>query len=458
MTTFSGLPLSAALHKSLDTLGYADMTPVQAEGLPAILAGRDLIVQAPTGSGKTVAFALGLLHRLEPTLLRVQALVLCPTRELVDQVAKEIRRLASNMPNIKVTILSGGVPLGAHLASLRKDPHVVVGTPGRIQELLGKNALALGKVQTLVLDEADRMLDMGFRGADPRNRRAHAAVAANAAVFRDLSRSDTGDGARHLARPDRRNRGRTRRSAASRAMVFRSRTCQQAKRARRAADGAQAPNRPSCSATCGATPRPLSMSCRGMVLPRSRCMATSNSATATRCSYASPIAVAGCWSPAMSLRGDSTSRTWRPVVNYELPPDPDIYLHRIGRTGRAGSGGLALSLCASREIQRAHLIEEQQAAPLVWRKISPLEGSTKNALQAPMTTLRIDAGRSDKLRPGDILGALTGDAGLPGDAIGKIDIFTIRAYVAIKRELANKALSRLRAGRIKGRNFRVELV
>jgi ATP-independent RNA helicase DbpA len=146
------------------------------------------------------------------------------------------------------------------------------------------------------------------------------------------------------------------------------------------------------------------------------------------------------------------------VVNYELPPDPDIYLHRIGRTGRAGSGGLALSLCAPREIQRAHLIEEQQGAPLTWLKISPDDGSAKNALQAPMTTLRIDAGRSDKLRPGDILGALTGDAGLPGDAIGKIDIFTIRAYVAIKRELANKALSRLRAGRIKGRNFRVELV
>ncbi|HSE12953.1 MAG TPA: DEAD/DEAH box helicase, partial [Rudaea sp.] len=162
MTTFSSLPLSAALHKALDTLGYARMTPVQEQGLPAILAGRDLIVQAPTGSGKTVAFALGLLHRLEPTLLRVQALVLCPTRELSDQVAKEIRRLASSMPNIKVTILTGGVPLGPHLASLRKDPHVVVGTPGRIQELLRKHALTLGAVCTLVLDEADRMLDMGF--------------------------------------------------------------------------------------------------------------------------------------------------------------------------------------------------------------------------------------------------------------------------------------------------------
>src|SRR5947209_17346691 len=162
MNAFTSLPISPALQKALATLEYSKMTPVQAEGLPDILAGRDLIVQAPTGSGKTVAFALGLLQRLEPTLLRVQALVLCPTRELADQVAKEIRRLATAMPNIKVTILTGGVSVGAHLASLRKDPHVVVGTPGRVQELLRKHVLALGAVRTLVLDEADRMLDMGF--------------------------------------------------------------------------------------------------------------------------------------------------------------------------------------------------------------------------------------------------------------------------------------------------------
>ncbi|HSE13166.1 MAG TPA: helicase-related protein, partial [Rudaea sp.] len=146
------------------------------------------------------------------------------------------------------------------------------------------------------------------------------------------------------------------------------------------------------------------------------------------------------------------------VVNYELPPDPDIYLHRIGRTGRAGSGGLALSLCAPREIQRAHQIEERQGAPLTWRKMEPVAAKAHDALQAPMLTLRIDGGRSDKLRPGDILGALTGDAGLPGSAIGRIDVFATRAYVAVARDLANKALSRLRAGKIKGRSFRVERV
>ncbi len=162
MSNFPSFPLSPALLQAVEQLGYVEMTQVQAESLPPILAGRDLIVQAPTGSGKTVAFGLGLLHRLDSERLRVQALVLCPTRELADQVAKEIRRLASAIPNLKVLILTGGVSLNPQMASLRKDSHVIVGTPGRVQEMLRKKVLHLGHVRTLVLDEADRMLDMGF--------------------------------------------------------------------------------------------------------------------------------------------------------------------------------------------------------------------------------------------------------------------------------------------------------
>ncbi len=163
MTDFSTLPLSPALQPGLDALGYTTLTPVQAQSLPAILDGRDVIAQAPTGSGKTAAFGLGLLQSIDPSLIRVQALVLCPTRELADQVGKQIRKLATGIPNLKLLLLVGGVPLGPQLASLEgHDPHVVVGTPGRVQELARKRALNLGAVRTLVLDEADRMLDMGF--------------------------------------------------------------------------------------------------------------------------------------------------------------------------------------------------------------------------------------------------------------------------------------------------------
>ena len=163
MNEFSELPLSASLAAGIDALGYTQMTPVQAQALPAILARRDLIAQAPTGSGKTAAFGLGLLQALDPATQRVQALVLCPTRELADQVGKQIRKLATGIPNLKLVVLTGGMPLAPQLASLEAhDPHVVVGTPGRIQELGRKRALKLGGVTTLVLDEADRMLDMGF--------------------------------------------------------------------------------------------------------------------------------------------------------------------------------------------------------------------------------------------------------------------------------------------------------
>jgi ATP-independent RNA helicase DbpA len=143
------------------------------------------------------------------------------------------------------------------------------------------------------------------------------------------------------------------------------------------------------------------------------------------------------------------------VVSYDIAHDPDTHTHRIGRTGRAGQSGVAITLCTPRERPKAENIEQALGEPLPWRalKLAPPRGKTLHL--APMKTLVIDAGRQDKLRPGDILGALTGDAGLKADDIGKIDVFATRAYVAITRALANKALERLRAGKIKGRNFRV---
>ena len=146
------------------------------------------------------------------------------------------------------------------------------------------------------------------------------------------------------------------------------------------------------------------------------------------------------------------------VINYELPTDPDVYTHRIGRTGRAGHGGQVLSLCSPREVSRAHVLEERQGKPLRWKKLSATVPTARSAPPATMSTLRIDAGKTDKLRPGDILGALTGDAGLPASVIGKIDIFATRSYVAILRNQANNALARLETGKIKGRKFRVRKI
>ena len=460
MTTtpaFDSLPLPPALLQGVEALGYTGMTPIQAQSLPAILGGRDVIAQAPTGSGKTAAFGLGLLHRLDPALIRTQALVLCPTRELADQVGKQLRKLAFAIPNLKVSVLCGGIPLGPQLASLTHDPHVVVGTPGRIQELMRKKALHLGGVRTLVLDEADRMLDMGFEepireivGRTPKDRQGllfsatfpDAIRALANAMLRDALEVSI-DGGAEPATIDQRffevEASRKSPLLAALLLQYRPESCVVFCNMRRDTEevvGSLAHYGFSALALHG----DMEQRDRDEVLVR----------FANRsCSVlvASDVAARG-------LDVEDIGA----VVNYELPSDPDTYLHRIGRTGRAGRDGLALSLCTSRDLPRAAAIEERQGRPLRWERVQPLSGKAQNVPAAAMATLRIDGGRSDKLRPGDIVGALTGDAGLPVEAVGKIDVFATRAYVAIARRQADNALARLRAGKIKGRKFRVNRI
>ena len=133
-TAFASLPLTAEFLANLDSLGYKSMTTIQAQSLPSVLAGRDLIAQAKTGSGKTAAFGIGILAKLNPAWFAVQALVLCPTRELADQVANELRRLARSTGNVKVLVLTGGSPMRPQIASLEHGAHIVVGTPGRVRD------------------------------------------------------------------------------------------------------------------------------------------------------------------------------------------------------------------------------------------------------------------------------------------------------------------------------------
>jgi ATP-independent RNA helicase DbpA len=455
MTAFSTLPLKPALLASVETLGYATMTPVQAQSLPPMLEGRDVIAQAQTGSGKTAAFGLSLLQSLDADTIRLQALVLCPTRELADQVSKAIRKLAANIPNVKLLTLCGGMPLGPQLASLTHDPHIVVGTPGRVQEHLKRGSLHGGGIKVLVLDEADRMLDMGFteaiddiigriakhhqtllfsatypdeiRAVSQRVQNNPVVVTVTAPVeqrpaidqqFIEVEPAQKPEALAQLLAGQR----------DAQALVF----CNM----RREVDAvAQELDRRGFSAL--ALHGDMDQRDRDEVLVR-----FANHSCAVL--VATDVAARGLDIVALPQ-----------VISYDIAHDPDTHTHRIGRTGRAGQSGLAITLCTPRERPKAANIEESLGAALAWRplKITPTRGKTLNL--APMKTLVIDAGRQDKLRPGDILGALTGDAGLVATDIGKIDVFATRAYVAISRALANKALERLRAGKIKGRNFRV---
>jgi ATP-independent RNA helicase DbpA len=458
LTTFTELPLEPALFQGLDALGHVRMTPIQAQSLPALLAGRDVIAKAPTGSGKTAAFGLALLHRLDPAQIRLQALVLCPTRELADQVSKHIRKLATGVANLKLLTLTGGMPLGPQLASLGHEPHVVVGTPGRIQELVRKQALDLRGIRTLVLDEADRMLDMGFEepireiiGKAPRERQTLLFSATYPDAIRELGRKYMRDPL-DVSVDDAADQ------AVIRQLFFEVEPAQKPA----ALAGLLLEHNPEsavvfCNMRRDADEVAGSLSHVGF-------SASALHGDMEQRDRDEVLVQFGNRSCNILVASDVAARgldiqSLGAVVNYELPTDPDVYVHRIGRTGRAGQAGLALSLVSPREMPRAlqleQILADTGAGRLTWSR--PTLANLKNcrAPAAPMTTLRIDAGRTDKLRPGDIVGALTGDAGLKADMVGKIDVFATRSYVAIARNQAQRALERLQAGRIKGRNFRV---
>lgn len=448
---FTDLTLPAPLAQAVRDASYVDMTPVQAATLPTILAGGDIIAQAPTGSGKTAAFALGLLAALVPESLHLQGLVVCPTRELADQVSREIRRLARALRNIKVLTLCGGVPLRPQLASLAHEPHVVVGTPGRVLELLQKQALPLQAVRVLVLDEADRMLDMGFTdeldgivAALPVARQTLLFSATIPDAIRSISRRlqrdpldvSVGDtGAQPQIEQWFHEVEEAKKPMALRALLLEHASASSVvfcntRHAVRAVAGELASGGFPVLALHGE----LDQREREEMLVR-----FANQSCAVL--VATDVAARGLDIEDLAM-----------VVNYDLASDPDTHLHRIGRTGRAGRRGFALSLCAPDEAPRVLAIGARLGEPLRWRPVPVLAGKPK---PAPFVTLVVDAGRQHKLRAGDLLGALTGTAGLPSAAVGKIDIFATRTYVAIARDALAQARDGLRSGRIKGRAFRV---
>lgn len=453
MNQFSELNLSEPLLRALAELEYTEMTPVQAASLPAILSKRDVVAQAKTGSGKTAAFALGLLSSLDITAIKLQGLVLCPTRELADQVSREIRRLAAFVPNVKVTTLCGGVPRRTHINSLTHEPHLVVGTPGRILDLLQKKALPMDALQVLVLDEADRMLDMGFADAIaeiiehiPAQRQTLMFSATMPNPIRQFSRQFQHEPLDVTVK-----------SEADEVLIEQIFYEVQPQDKLNALLSLLMQHRPDSAVVFCNTRQEVrdvhealvaqgfsALALHGELEQREREEMLVRFANRS-CNVLIATDVAG--------RGLDI-KDLPMVINFDIATDADTHVHRIGRTGRAGSRGMALSLCAPRDNARARAIAEQQGIALHWEKL-PRGMHEVASVAAPFITLAIDAGRQDKLRPGDLLGALTGDAGLPGDAVGKIDVFPTRSYVAIARDWHGKAVQRLRAGKIKGKTFRI---
>jgi ATP-independent RNA helicase DbpA len=447
LSTFSTLPLAPAWLENISQLGYAEMTPIQALALPAMLDGRDVLGQAATGTGKTAAFGLALLSRITPRGDRPGALVLCPTRELAAQVAHELRRLARPLPHTRVLTLSGGTSVQRERASLEHGVDVIVGTPGRVHDHLMRDRLDLSGIRTLVLDEADRMLEMGFvetvsaiARAVPSEHQTLLFSATFPDAVRTLSTTYQRD-AMHVVVPAE--------DVASRI----THVLHQVERDDRVAAlvrvlGHHRPestiifcnHRETCDEVAAALTRVgyAAVALHGGMEQHDRntvLLLLRNGSL--RVVVATDVAARG-------LDIDDLGA----IINYDLPREPDVFVHRSGRTARAGRSGLAISfaLPADRPILDG---------PLAGVAVSPVPSSSEAQPPPPaMVTIAIQGGRQDRLRPGDIVGALTTGVGIAGSDIGQIAVNDRISFVAVVASVATRALDGLESGRIKNRRFR----
>ena len=448
--------LGPAWLECLNSLGYTEMTPIQAQALPVMLAGGDVMGQASTGTGKTAAFGLALLAGVEPASQLPRALVLCPTRELARQVSVEIRRLAWALPNTNVVTVCGGESIRHQIAAIENGVDVVVGTPGRVLDLLERETLDLSRVATVVLDEADRMLDMGFIedvativAATPGARQTIMMSATMTPAVREVSERFQSEATfisvvseetepaitqlvyaiEGLGRLEAMERILGHHRPASAVIFCNERaTCDEVVTALRASGH-------SAETIHGG----LEQRERDDVLVR-----FSNGSL--RLMVATDVAARGIDVEELDV-----------VINYELPYEVNSYVHRIGRTGRAGQEGLAITLADSRDLGRRARFDEELA------RLKPLSAAALPAkFAAPQPaermTVVIQGGRKDKLRPGDIVGALTGELGVPNDAIGRIIIHDRVAFVAVSLAHARAAVNGIKQGRIKRRNFNAFLM
>jgi ATP-independent RNA helicase DbpA len=454
---FDQLPLPPAALANLIQLGYTEMTSIQAASLPAALAGKDIIAQAKTGSGKTAAFAIPLLANLNARRFAVQALVLCPTRELADQVSVEVRRLARAEPNVKVVTLCGGVPLRGQSASLEQGAHIVVGTPGRVMDHLERGSLELGAMNTFVLDEADRMLDMGFfddivkvAKQCPKERQTLLFSATYPEGIAKLSAQFMRDPqtikveAQHTGNQIEQRwyevKNSERLLAVGKLLAhFRPETtlafCNTKQQCRDLLAALQAQGF-------------SALALYGELEQRERDQVLVQFANRS-CSVLVATDVAARGLDIANLQA---------VINVDVTPDAEIHIHRIGRTGRAGEEGLALSLVSMNEMGSVGKIEQLQGRESQWHPLSELTPTSDQPLVPPMATLHIQGGRKEKIRPGDVLGALTADLGYTREQVGKITVNEFSTYVGVARSIGTEAAGRLNETQIKGKGVRVRLL
>jgi ATP-dependent RNA helicase DbpA len=456
-TSFSNIGLRDPLFTNLASLGYETMTPIQIQSLPMLLKKVDVIAQAKTGSGKTAAFGLALLNDLNTALFAVQALVLCPTRELAEQVSQAIRQLARLMPNVKLLNLSGGMPFAPQSDSLKHGAHIVVGTPGRIQKHLDKNSLSLKKLNILVLDEADRMLDMGFFDdikqiiqSCPLTRQTLLFSATYPEEIENLANKVMQNPQKIMIEEDNELNIEQRFYEVSnsshkfpllKALLLHYKptsTLIFCNTKEQTVQVAQQLNQVGFSA----------ITLNGDMEQIDRDLAMIRFGNKS-CSILVATDVAARGLDIKELPA---------VINFDMAFELDAHIHRIGRTGRAGHKGLALNITIPADAQRLCIIEEHLHTPLIWEKTDHFDTTNTSIFLPEMVTICLNVGRKDKIRPGDILGSLIKEAGLSGTDIEKINITALNSYVAIHKNYIEKACQHFKNAKLKGRKVLVKKI
>ncbi len=467
MAQFSDLPLATALLDAVEALGYHSMTRVQAAALPPILAGEDLLVLAETGSGKTATYGLGLLSRLD-TEPRVQGLVICPTRELAEQVAAEIRRLAHRTPNVRVSTVTGGTRFDLQKRALQRGAHVVVGTPGRLDEHARKQSLDLERVRVLVLDEVDRLHQMGFEetltrllAGVPRDRQTLLLSATYPASVERLSERHQHTTVRRLeVEPEARDadvdHDREARGGSVEELFCRL----EASQLRLGLVRWLGHLRPTSALVFCAT-REECDGVTGALRAAGWCAAKLHGAMPQE-ERAHSLLLLRSRALSVLVSTDVAARGWdveglQLVVNLGLPNHAHIYQHRVGRTGRAGASGRALTLITARCEQEGRLakLEAARGEPVEWSSLPEVDSLPLPP--PPFGLLVVNAGKSRKLRPGDLLGALTAGDNVASEDVGTITISNRVSHVAVRRARLDAALRQLSAGPVKGRKVKARL-
>ncbi|MDI3480548.1 MAG: ATP-dependent helicase DeaD [Tepidanaerobacteraceae bacterium] len=517
-TKFENLDISKEIQKAIDEMGFEEATPIQAQAIPHIYNGEDIIGQAQTGTGKTAAFGIPLLDRIDPGNKKVQAVILTPTRELAIQVSEELKALSKYKQGIDILPVYGGQPIERQIRALQKGVRVIIGTPGRVIDHMRRRTLKMNQVRVVVLDEADEMLDMGFREDIekilqdmPCDRQTLLFSATMPGPIMELAKKYQKNPRfikvvhKELTVPSIEQfyvetKEKSKLEALTRLIDFYN------------------PNLSLvfCNTKKKVDELLLQLQARGYLAEglhgdlsqsqRDRAMEKFRNGSIDIL-VATDVAARG-----LDVSGVDA------VFNYDIPQNEEYYVHRIGRTGRAGRQGRAFSLVVGRDIYKLRDIQEYTGTKIVRKDIpslSDIEETRANSLlkkvkkvveegglgkymelieklieeeytsmdlaaallkmmlgkeendskeedfENPgdgrdMVRLFINIGRNQKIRPGDIVGTIAGETGMPGELIGTIDIYDKFTFVEVPKRYAKDVLCNMKNNQIKGRKINIE--